>query len=688
MNAPASPAPAAPTDEEFLAPSSRRRFQAFLRTWRRVRKAKPGSGGGTGRLAGKVEWHEENTSRSDHATRRRWLRRYYAWLKPWWPHLAGLVVLGFAATAFDLAMPLLTGLALDLATSNAAALARFPEAMRGWSLGALIATASGVALLSVAVSRFLSLLRDWAQRGLIQRITLRLRREVWRKIMHLEISDLQEMKSGGAASRVSGDVDGTVGLVQQAVLSPVQSGLRLALVAALMLWMSWPVALTALLLLGGVGVAYWMWISGVRPIYRSMGDDKQRIDARISEALQGVRVVRSFARESREEHDHAVGQHTQARKWIYAQMLQSWLWLMWDLLLPTVAVVSIGLGAWLVSRGTLSVGQVLAFQMLIMQALGPVLQLVGSATETQRALAAMERVYEVLDRPDEKPDPTLCRPIPGPQASLRFEAVSFAYGCEAHQAGASAAMTGERKPVLDGVSITFAPGTVTALVGPSGSGKSTFADLMARFHDPSIGAIRLGDIDIRDLRLADYRRLFGIVAQDVFLFDGTVADNLRYARRDASLADLEAAAARANALEFIRELPRGFDAVVGERGVKLSGGQRQRLSIARAILADPRFLILDEATSNLDTASEQLIQAALSDLLRSGHRTTLVIAHRLSTIRNADQIVVLERGRVAAVGDHSTLMQRGPGTAYHDMVRRQELSGGATDAWSEAPPKG
>lgn len=420
------PQPIPPTqDEEFLAPSSRRRFRAFLVTWRRVRQEKTLAASAPGRLAGKLEWHEEGKTRMDSATRTRWLRRYYTWLRPWWPHLFGLVLLGLVATSLDLTMPLLTGLVLDLATTS--------------------------------------------------------------------------------------------------------------------------------------------------------------------------EVARN---------------------------------------------------------------------------------------ETQRALAAMERVYEVLDRPDEKPNQVDCRALPGPGADLRFAGVNFAYGCEANQPGGSAPLPEGRRLVLEGLDLELPAGSVTALVGPSGSGKSTLADLLARSHDPSQGALLLGGNDIRSYRLSDYRRLFGIVAQDVFLFDGTVAENLRYARRDATDAELEAAAERANAMEFIRELPKGFAAVVGERGVKLSGGQRQRLSIARAILADPRFLILDEATSNLDTASEQLIQKALNDLLRSARRTTLVIAHRLSTIRSADQIVVLEKGRISERGSHASLMATGPGGIYHDMVRRQELSGAAIDAWA------
>jgi ATP-binding cassette subfamily B protein/subfamily B ATP-binding cassette protein MsbA len=217
---------------------------------------------------------------------------------------------------------------------------------------------------------------------------------------------------------------------------------------------------------------------------------------------------------------------------------------------------------------------------------------------------------------------------------------------------------------------------VVALVGPSGAGKTTLTDLVARFYDPTAGTIALNGIDLRRLRLRSYRSLLAVVQQETFLFDGTVADNISYGRRAVTDADITDAARRANALSFIEQLPEGFQTLIGERGFKLSGGQKQRISIARAILADPQILILDEATSNLDTESEQLIQASLQELLK--HRTTFVIAHRLSTITHADLIVVMEAGRIVEVGAHDELMARGG--MYFDMVERQRRSMGVTPA--------
>jgi ATP-binding cassette subfamily B protein/subfamily B ATP-binding cassette protein MsbA len=270
----------------------------------------------------------------------------------------------------------------------------------------------------------------------------------------------------------------------------------------------------------------------------------------------------------------------------------------------------------------------------------------------------MERVFEILALEKDKPDRPDASEAPAVVNELRFENVHFEYHSD--------------KPVIHDFNVTVPGGRVVALVGRSGAGKTTITDLVARFHDPTRGRIVLNGVDIRDFKLKSYRGLLAIVQQEVFLFDGTVRDNIAYARQDVSDAAIEDAAHRANAHEFIIKLPNGYETLVGERGVKLSGGQRQRLAIARAILAAPQILILDEATSNLDTESEQLIQASMATLLAG--RTTFVIAHRLSTVRRADLILLMEDGRVIERGTHDELMAaRG---VYYDMVLRQMESHG------------
>jgi ATP-binding cassette subfamily B protein/subfamily B ATP-binding cassette protein MsbA len=300
----------------------------------------------------------------------------------------------------------------------------------------------------------------------------------------------------------------------------------------------------------------------------------------------------------------------------------------------------------------------MAFQWYTFLLLNPVWNIVNSFSELQRSLAAMERVFEVLGMENDKPDRPDASDAPPVVKELQFENVEFEY-----RAG---------RPVVREFNIAVPGGSVVALVGRSGAGKTTVTDLLARFHDPTKGRIMLNGRDIRDFRLGSYRDLLAIVQQDVFLFDGSVRDNIAYGRHDATDAEVEDAAKRANAHEFIVRLPEQYETFIGERGVKLSGGQQQRLAIARAVLKSPQILILDEATSNLDTESEQLIQASMAALLAG--RTTFVIAHRLSTVRRADLILLMEEGRVVERGSHEELMQaRG---TYYSMVRRQMESSG------------
>jgi ATP-binding cassette subfamily B protein/subfamily B ATP-binding cassette protein MsbA len=268
----------------------------------------------------------------------------------------------------------------------------------------------------------------------------------------------------------------------------------------------------------------------------------------------------------------------------------------------------------------------------------------------------MERIFSVLEMREDKPDVPGAVDAPNQVQEMRFDHVGFEY-----RPGV---------PVIRDFNLKVLGGQIVALVGPSGAGKTTLTDLVARFHDPSTGAILLNGIDLRNIKLKSYRSLLAVVQQETFLFDGTIRENIAYGRRGVTDEDVIDAAQRANAHEFITRLPDGYQTLIGERGFKLSGGQRQRLSIARAILANPQILILDEATSNLDTESEQLIQASLSELFKG--RTTFVIAHRLSTITHADSIVVISDGQIVETGNHDTLMQnRG---LYYEMVNRQQKS--------------
>jgi ATP-binding cassette subfamily B protein/subfamily B ATP-binding cassette protein MsbA len=510
----------------------------------------------------------------------------------------------------------------------------------------------------IVLSNLVDALRDYRQRLLNVRVMLSLRRSLFKRLLHLPLPTVWDMKTGGILSRLTGDVETTTGLLQMAIVSPAVSIIRLAVALAILFALNWRLALTAMAVVPGAILISFIAARRIRPIYRTIRKDVEQIDGRVGEAFSGIRIVRAFRREVQELLTYMVGRHTVLRKELFAHRRELVLWTSWGLMQAGVNVVIVWYGGYMNIAGGASIGDIMAFQWYSFLLLGPVWQIVNSFSELQRSLAAMERVFDVLAMDEDKPDRPDAREAPPVVREIRFENVEFAYR--------------EGQPVVRDFDIAAPGGAVVALVGRSGAGKTTVTDLVARFHDPTRGRILLNGADIRDFRLRSYRELLAIVQQDVFLFDGSVRDNIAYGRHDATGAEIEDAARRANAHEFIVKLPGRYEAFIGERGVKLSGGQQQRLAIARAILASPQILILDEATSNLDTESEQLIQASMATLLAG--RTTFVIAHRLSTIRRADLILLLEDGRIVERGTHDDLMRAGG--AYADMVRRQLESHG------------
>jgi ATP-binding cassette subfamily B protein/subfamily B ATP-binding cassette protein MsbA len=577
--------------------------------------------------------------------RRKYVREYLRWL---WPHryaVGVMFLLALITAGLQMVEPLfmrfiVDGVLLDRTLDAASRLFRLNAA------GALF-----VGL--VVVTQFINVFRDYRQRLLNTRVMLSLRRSLFERLLHLPLPKLWDMKTGGILSRITGDVDTTTGLLQMAVISPALSVIRLVIAVIILFSLNWRLALTALAIIPGVMLMSFASARRVRPIYRSLRKDVERIDGRVGETFSGIRVVRAFGREMRELLEYMRGRHTVLRKELFASRREMVIWTSWGLLLGAVNVVIVWYGGYLNLQGRASIGDIMAFQWYTFLLLNPVWNIVNSFSELQRSMAAMERVFEVLAMEGDKPDRPNASPAPLIVDEIRFEHVEFEYR--------------EGRPVVLDFNVDVPGGTVVALVGRSGAGKTTVTDLVARFHDPTKGRIVLNGTDIRDFVLKSYRDLLAIVQQDVFLFDGSVRDNIAYGRHDASDEEVRDAAERANAHEFIVKLPDQYETFVGERGVKLSGGQQQRLAIARAILARPQILILDEATSNLDTESEQLIQASMASLLAG--RTTFVIAHRLSTIRRADLILLMEEGRVIERGTHEELMRAG-GT-YYDMVVRQ-----------------
>jgi ATP-binding cassette subfamily B protein/subfamily B ATP-binding cassette protein MsbA len=577
--------------------------------------------------------------------RREYLREYVRWLRPLRAALVVVFVLALVRAGLEMVEPLFMRYIVDRVLLNGA-LTTVERIARLNVTGAVF-------LGAIIVSSLANVAKDYRQKLLNVRVMLSLRRALFDRLLHLPLPKLWEMKTGGVLSRLTGDIDTTTGLLQMAVISPALSVIRLVIAIGILFTLNWRLALTAIAIIPGILLLSLVFARRVKPIYRSLRRDAEVIDGRVGETFSGIRVVRAFRGEPRELQGYLRGRHTVLRKELFAHRRELVLWTTWGLLMSAVNVAIVWYGGWLHVRGRATIGDIMAFQWYSFLLLNPVWNIVNTFSELQRSLAAMERVFELLGVEEDKPDRPDAVDAPRTVRELRFEGVEFEYR--------------EGLPVLRDFTVTVRGGSVVALVGRSGAGKTTVTDLVSRFHDPTRGRIVLNGTDIRDYRLRSYRDLLALVQQEVFLFDGSVRDNIAYGRHDATDAEVEDAARRANAHEFIVRLPEGYDTFIGERGVKLSGGQQQRLAIARAILASPQILILDEATSNLDTESEQLIQASMAALLAG--RTTFVIAHRLSTIRRADLILLLEDGRIIERGTHAELMQAGG--AYRDMVLRQ-----------------
>jgi subfamily B ATP-binding cassette protein MsbA len=501
-----------------------------------------------------------------------------------------------------------------------------------------IAFAAGAATLVQAVTSFglSQLLGVAAQRAITD-----MRRRVHAHVMHLPVRYFDSTQTGALVARVMSDADGLRNLVGTGLVQLAGGMVTAVIGIGVLFWLNWhltTVTFIVLALFGG-GMAY--AFRTLRPLFRERGKINAQVTGRLTEALGGIRVVKSYTAEKREEIVFTKGAHRLFRNVAKSMTGVSASTAGGTVIVGVIGVIIIWLGGQAIIAGEMTLGELTMYVFFIGLVAAPLISIASIGTQITEAFAGLDRIREILDMPTELDEDVQRRPVGRLVGDVRFEGVWFEYN--------------EGKPVLRDVSFAAPAGSTTALVGSSGSGKSTLISLVMAFNRPLRGRIVIDGADLDTLRLADYRSQLASVLQENFLFDGTIAENVGYARPGSTREEIVAACRVAHCDEFIAEFSEGYDTVVGERGIKLSGGQRQRVSIARAILADPRILILDEATSSLDSESEQLIQDGLRRL-RSG-RTTFVIAHRLSTIRSADQILVLEAGQIVERGTHAQLLE-------------------------------
>ena len=525
--------------------------------------------------------------------------------------------------------------------------------------------AIGTIMLAI-ISLGLNVRARWLATRTTKRIQISVRRKAFLHATSLPLQRIHQLRSGGAASLVREDAGNIGDLVFGLCYNPWRAIIQLVGILIILLVVDWRMLIGSIILFPIVFFTHRTWISRIRPMWRSIRGTRQYCDAMVTESFGGARVVRSFSRQQTEATSWIRSNHLLVRKELLAWWWSRGVDISWSILVPVATGALLWFGGWqvlhdreLIATGAITQSQAITAGDLVMfltylaMLMGPLATLAESATQLQNSLAAMDRILDLYEEPTEQDEHqggkiVTCHSALG---EIVFDDVSFSY-------------PGSDAAVLHNISFVAPAGKTIALVGPSGSGKTTLCNLVAAFYKSSQGFITLDGSPLQDIDLHAYRTLLGIVEQDIFLFEGTIASNIAYGKRGASQEEIELAANQAAAHEFISEFSAGYETEIGERGVKLSGGQRQRIAIARALLADPRILILDEATSNLDTQSERLIQNSLATLLKN--RTSFVIAHRLSTIRDADLILVLDKGQIVESGTHDELMARSE--HYHDMV--------------------
>ena len=501
-----------------------------------------------------------------------------------------------------------------------------------------IALAVAVSTLVQAVTGFVlsQLLGVAAQRAITE-----MRKRVQAKIERLPVSYFDSTQSGQLISRIMNDAEGIRNLVGTGLVQLAGSIVTALISICVLFYLNWRLTSVTIVVLAVFGGMLAFAFKKLRPIFRERNQINAEVTGRLTESLGGIRIVKAYTAEKREELSFSRGAHRLFRNIAKSLTGVSAVGSFSSLVIGAISVVMILIGGNAVVAGSMTIGELFMYIFFTGLMAFPIIELTSVGTQITDAFAGLDRIREILDKTTEDDEDKFRQSLPNIRGRITFENVFFEYE--------------ENAPVLQGISFDSPAGTTTALVGSSGSGKSTILSLVLNFIQPKAGRVLVDEVDLQKIKLRDYRRHLGVVLQENFLFDGTILENVRFSNPQATFEEIKEVCRIAYCDEFIERFEKGYDTIVGERGVKLSGGQKQRIAIARALLANPKILILDEATSSLDSESEMMIQEGLNNL-RKG-RTTFVIAHRLSTIRSADKILVVEAGKIVESGTHEELIR-------------------------------
>ena len=575
-----------------------------------------------------------------------YFRRLIAYLRPYWKSLIVVVAFILVGTAATLLEPYLIAQIIDVGV---------PRKDYGFAL-----TIVGALVVFRLLAWAAQYLRMFRINTIGQAVLYDMRSQLFTHIQKLSLRFYDNRPVGKIMSRVTSDVGAISELINGGMATIIAEGLSLVGIVIILFVINWKLALVAYLITPSFYFIFGRLRSRIESAWTNVRKSQANMNANLNESVNGIRVTQAFAREERNilrfERINLWNRNANAR----AIRLDNLIWPVVELVGITGSALLIYVGASEVLAGALSMGVILAFINYLWRFWGPVSALSRVYSQVLAAMASAERIFEFLDTEPEVADKPGARALPPIQGAVVLDDVHFAYD-------------GGGRRALNGVSLRVQPGQTVAIVGPTGAGKTTIINLVMRFYDPTQGRVTIDGVDLRDVRLESVRRQISLVLQDPFIFSGSIGDNVRYGRLDATDAEVEAAARAVRLDEFVSRLPERYAYQVEERGARLSLGQRQLISFARALLADPRILILDEATSSVDTQTEQLIQAALKTLLRG--RTAFIIAHRLSTIRNADIIIVMQDGRIAEQGNHDALLAR-KGLYYRLIHAHEQASHG------------